>query len=69
VTSAADKLLESAPDPRVQARLLASSAKELGAWLEALPISSLGLRMKDQTVRVVVGLRFGTPLCSSHTSQ
>jgi len=67
VTSAADKLLESAPDPRARARLLASSAKESGAWLEALPISSLGLRMEDQTIRVAVGLRLGAPLLSPHT--
>ena len=61
VTSA-DKLLESAPNPRTRACLLASSAKELGAWLKALLLSSLG-----QTVRVAVGLCLGTPLCSPHT--
>ena len=52
-------------DPRDRARLLASAAKESGAWLNVLPISSLGLRMDDDTVRVAVGLRLGAPLCRS----
>ena len=35
-------LLESAPDASSRARLLAASAPESGAWLNTLPISSLG---------------------------
>ena len=62
----AESLLESAPDPRSRAHLLAASTKEAGAWLSALPISSLGLRMDDNTVRVAVGLRLGTSLCRPH---
>ena len=34
--------------------------KESGAWLRALPVTALGLRMDDSTVRVMVGLRLGT---------
>ena len=66
-TSIADALLETAPDARARARLLASSARESGVWLNVLPISSLGLRMDDDTIRVAVGLRLGAPLCRPHT--
>ena len=59
-------LLETASDPRAQARLLATTTKESGAWLHALPISSLGLRMDDKVVRIAVGLRLGVPLCQPH---
>ena len=61
-----DNLLENASDPRSRARLLAAATKESGAWLNALPISSLGLRMDDNVVRIAVGLRLGVPLCRPH---
>ena len=67
VSVTAERLLENAPDERSRARLLAASSMESGAWLQALPVSSLGLRMDDTTVRVAVGLRLGSPLCRPHT--
>ena len=67
VASVVDNLLETAPNPRACAHLLACSARECGAWLEALPISLLGLHMEDQTIRVAVGLQLGAPLCRPHT--
>ena len=66
VSVTANALLENAPDALSRARLMATSAKESGAWVNALPISSLGLRMDDDTVRISVGLRLGTTLCRPH---
>ena len=63
----ADALLDGARDSRERARLLASRARESGVWLNVLPISSLGLRMDDSTIRVAVGLRLGAHLCRPHT--
>ena len=51
------------------ARLLSVSDKELGVWLRALPVSSLRLRMDDNTVRIAVALRLGTPVCCPHQCQ
>ena len=67
VSATADSLLESASNATSIARLLAASTRESGAWLNALPISSLGLRMDNNTIRVAVGLRLGSPLCRPHT--
>ena len=64
-----DSLLDNAPDGLARARLLAVSTKEPGAWLHALPFSSLGLRMDDGAVRVAVGLRLGSTLCHPHCCQ
>ena len=66
VSAPANALLENAPDALSRAHLLVASAEESGAWLNALPISSLGLRMDDNTIRVSVGLRLGTTLCRPH---
>ena len=33
-----------------------SSASESGAWLRAFPVSALGLRMDNDTVRIAVGV-------------
>ena len=54
-------LLENAPDAQSRARLMAASTKESGAWLNALPISSLGLRMDDNTIRESVGFALVPP--------
>ena len=62
-----DGLLDATNDPKDRARLLAASTKESGAWLNAPPITSLGLRMDDELVRIAVGLCLGVPLCHYHT--
>ena len=60
------RLYASLPDIHDQARLLAVSAPHSGDWLHALPISSCGLRLDDEAVRVAVGLRLGAKLCEPH---
>ena len=67
ISSTVDQIMNNAADNLTRARLLAVSAKESGAWLHALPISSLGLRMDDATIRIAVGLRLGASLCRPHT--
>ena len=67
VSVVSEALLENAPDDRSRARLLAASSRESGAWLQAPPVSSLGLRMDDNTIRVAVGLRLGSSLCRPHS--
>ena len=59
-------LLESSCDPTTRARLLTVATKESGAWLNALPVASLGLRLDNEVVRVAVGLHLGLPLCCPH---
>ena len=66
IQARADALVSDASDPVTRARLLAVSAKESGAWLNSLPISSLGLRMDNDTIRIAIGLRLGSPLCQPH---
>ena len=53
---------DSAADPRMRARLLAVQAKESGAWLNALPVPSLGLRLDDEVVHTAAGLCLCVPL-------
>ena len=67
--NAAETLLDGATDEVEQVRLLAAMNKVSGAWLHALPISSVGLRMDDSTLRIAVGLRLGTAICAPHICQ
>ena len=42
------------------------SAEHGSEWLNALPLSSCGLRLSDDAIRVAVGLRLGATLCAPH---
>ena len=48
---------------------MAVMSKDSGAWLQALPVSSLGLRLDDNSLCIAVGLYLGTPLGKSHQCQ
>jgi hypothetical protein len=50
-----------------KARLLAASAKHSADWLHALPITSCGLRLDNDAIRVAVALRLGADVCEPHT--
>ena len=49
-----------------KARLLAASEPGNGDWLKAFPISSCGLRLNNEVLRIAVGLRLCLPLCEEH---
>jgi len=61
------EMLTSQTTGQSRARLLGVSAPESGAWLQALPVPSLGTFLDDNSLRVAVGLRLGTKLCEPHT--
>jgi len=50
-----------------KARLLAAAAAHSGDWLHALPLSTCGLRLSDDSIRIAVGLRLGAELCQPFT--
>ena len=47
------------PDSCHKARFLAAAAPHSGDWLLALPVTSCGLRLTEEAVRVAVALRLG----------
>jgi hypothetical protein len=62
----ADILLQAAAQPVDRARLLAACSLGYGVWLEALPLSTVGLKMLKQAVRIAAGLRLGAPVVRPH---
>jgi hypothetical protein len=66
ITSVSGQLLASAPDDYSRARLLAVSSPHSGDWLNAPPITAMGLRMSNEAIRVATGLRLGANLCMPH---
>jgi hypothetical protein len=60
------RLWSSFEDDFNRARLAAVSSVHSGDWLHTLPISSCGLRLDNEAIRVAVGLRLGVNLCEPH---
>ena len=51
-----------------RARLLATAQRErAGAWLNALPVSSLGTLLDSESFRVAIALRVGADVCIPHS--
>ena len=48
---------------------LAAAEPHTAAWVQALPVTSLGLHLDDETVRIAVALRLGSVVCQPHSCQ
>ena len=46
--------------------MLAVAHNDSGAWLNAFPISAVGLCLDDSEVQIAISLRLGLPVCSPH---
>jgi len=66
VAEVVDSITDLIRDPYHMARWKASLDPHSGDWLKALPISAIGLRLDDEAVRIAVGIRLGSNLCSPH---
>ena len=49
------------------ARLRAVASEHAGDWLDAAPLTAVGLRLSDEAIRVAVGHRLGSTTCQPHT--
>ena len=67
VSSAVDNLASRCNHKIDKARLKAAVAPHFGDLLNAIPISSVGLRLSDEAIRVAVAHRLGSHTCHPHT--
>ena len=58
--------LTTAPNQAAVARLTAVSAPHAGAFLHAIPITAIGTRLSDKSLRIAIALRLGAPVCTEH---
>ena len=61
-----ETLLDVATDHVVRARLLVACSPGSGDWLDALPLSSAGLKLDNETISIASGLRLGAPVVQPH---
>ena len=59
-------LIDNAESDADKARLLAVSSEGASNYLNALPMASLGLKLSDAELPIVIGLRLGATLCQPH---
>ena len=62
----AKELLDNASGPLDQARLRTATAPHSEDWLLAPPITAVGLRMTNETIRISTGMRLGISICEPH---
>ena len=65
----ASSLLEGAGGEVERARLLAAMDRDSGAWLQALPILSVALRLDDSSLKIALGHCLSTNICAPHVRQ
>ena len=67
IKSVVDRIALSANSDVDRARLKAATAPHSGDWLHAAPITSVGLKLTDEKIRISVAQRLGVRTCSPHT--
>ena len=50
-----------------KARLLSVASAEAGAWLNVLPVPSLGTKLDDESLPIALGLHLGAAIVVEHT--
>ena len=66
VTVQEKRVMSAATDQAGKARLIAAAAPHSGAFLHARPCAALGTRLDGTSLRIVVALRLGAPVCLPH---
>ena len=64
VTAKRSTLLERAIDDYSKARLHAVSTPHAGDWLTTIPSAALGMRLDNESIRIVISFRLGCRVCS-----
>ena len=66
VTVQEKRVMSAATDQVGKARLIAAAAPHSGAFLHARTCAALGTRLDGTSLRIVVALRLGAPVCLPH---
>jgi hypothetical protein len=61
------EVMSNAQTPARRARLIAAAALHSGDFLQAVPCSSLGMRLDDTALYIAVSLHLGATMCAPHT--